>query len=252
MSYIKIKNLKKYYNSNNNLIKALDGITFNIEKSEILSIVGESGSGKTTLGKIISGIYYKDFGEIIIDNKKIEEYDRKTFSKKIQMIYQDTKFSLNPKMKIIDIIAEGLDIHKLYTNKEDRKNKVIKLLELVKLGKEYLNKYPSELSGGQRQRVVIARALSLEPEILICDEPTSSLDISIQAQIINLLKDLNKEKQLTIIFITHNLSIANYLSDKMIVINKGKIVEYGKTKEILKNPKNIYTISLIKAATILI
>lgn len=252
MSYIKIKDLKKYYNSNNNLIKALDGITFNIEKSEILSIVGESGSGKTTLGKIISGIYYKDFGEIIIDNKKIEEYDRKTFSKKIQMIYQDTKFSLNPKMKIIDIIAEGLDIHKLYTNKEDRKNKVIKLLELVKLGKEYLNKYPSELSGGQRQRVVIARALSLEPEILICDEPTSSLDISIQAQIINLLKDLNKEKQLTIIFITHNLSIANYLSDKMIVINKGKIVEYGKTKEILKNPKNIYTISLIKAATILI
>lgn len=250
MKIIEITNLKKYYSLNNKNIKAVDDVSLVVEKSEILSIVGESGSGKTTLGKILSGISSKDFGNILIDNQKIDEYSKKELSKKIQMVYQETKSSLNPKMKIIDIIAEGMDIHKMYKSKKDREEKVFKLMELVNLNKEYINKYPDNLSGGQRQRVVIARALAIEPKILVCDEPTSSLDVSVQSQIINLLKDLKEKKQLTIIFITHNLSIAKYLSDKIAVMYLGKIVEFGKTEDVCKNPKDNYTISLIKAANI--
>lgn len=250
MKIIEITNLKKYYYTNNKNIKAVDDVSLVVERSEILSIVGESGSGKTTLGKILSGISSKDFGNILIDNHKIDEYSKKELSRKIQMIYQETKTSLNPKMKIIDIIAEGMDIHKMYNSKKDREEKVFKLMELVNLNKEYINKYPGNLSGGQRQRVVIARALAIEPKILVCDEPTSSLDVSVQSQIINLLKDLKEKKQLTIIFITHNLAIAKYLSDKIAVMYLGKIVEFGKTEDVFKNPKDNYTISLIKAANI--
>ena len=247
--YIEIKHLKKYFPlKGDKVLKAVDDVTININKGEVLSLVGESGSGKTTFGRTISNLYQKSFGEILIEGKKIEDYSKLELTKKVQMIFQDPQASLNPRMTVGEIISEGMIIHKMYKNNEEMK--VYELLELVGLNKEHINRFPHEFSGGQRQRIGIARALALEPEILVCDEPISALDVSIQAQVVNLLKDLQKKKGLTMIFIAHDLSMVKYISDRVAVMFRGKIVELGTPDEVYNNPLHIYTKSLLSAVPI--
>lgn len=251
MEIIKLQNLKKYFPlSKKEVLKAVDNVTLSIKKGEVLSIVGESGSGKTTLGRVIAQIYDKSYGEIEILDKKIEDYSVKELTKKVQMIYQDPQASLNPRMTVGDIIAEGIDIHKLAKDKNERMEKVYKLLEIVGLNREHANRFPHEFSGGQRQRIGIARALAVEPEILICDEPISALDVSIQAQVVNLLKKLQRKRGLTLIFIAHDLSMVKYISDRVAVMYRGKIVELGVPEDVYQNPIHPYTKSLISAVPI--
>ena len=249
--YIEIKHLKKYFPlGGDKVLKAVDDVTLDVKKGEVLSVVGESGSGKTTFGRTLANLYKKNFGEIIIEGKKIEDFTNLELTKKIQMIFQDPQASLNPRMTVGEIISEGMVIHKIYKNSDEMREKVYELLELVGLNREHINRFPHEFSGGQRQRIGIARALALEPEILICDEPISALDVSIQAQVVNLLKDLQKEKGLTMIFIAHDLSMVKYISDRVAVMFRGKIVELGSPDEVYNNPQHIYTKSLISAVPI--
>lgn len=249
--YIEIKNLKKYFPmSKKRMLKAVDDVTIDIKKGEILSLVGESGSGKTTFGRTLARLYDKTYGTVYIDGKEISEYSNLDFTKKVQMIFQDPQASLNPRMTVFEIIAEGIRIHKLCKTKQEIQDKVYELLETVGLNKEHSNRFPHEFSGGQRQRIGIARALALEPEILICDEPISALDVSIQAQVVNLLKELQKKKNLTMIFIAHDLSMVKYISDRVAVMFRGKIVELGTPNDIYNNPVHIYTRSLISAVPI--
>lgn len=249
--YIEIKHLKKYFPlGGDKVLKAVDDVTLDVKKGEVLSVVGESGSGKTTFGRTLANLYKKNFGEIIIEGKKIEDFTNLELTKKIQMIFQDPQASLNPRMTVGEIISEGMVIHKMYKTNDEMREKVYELLELVGLNKEHINRFPHEFSGGQRQRIGIARALALEPEILICDEPISALDVSIQAQVVNLLKDLQKEKGLTMIFIAHDLSMVKYISDRVAVMFRGKIVELGSPDEVYNKPQHIYTKSLISAVPI--
>ena len=249
--YIEIKHLKKYFPlGGDKVLKAVDDVTLDVKKGEVLSVVGESGSGKTTFGRTLANLYKKNFGEIIIEGKKIEDFSNLELTKKIQMIFQDPQASLNPRMTVGEIISEGMVIHKMYKTSDEMREKVYELLELVGLNKEHINRFPHEFSGGQRQRIGIARALALEPEILICDEPISALDVSIQAQVVNLLKDLQKEKGLTMIFIAHDLSMVKYISDRVAVMFRGKIVELGSPDEVYNKPQHIYTKSLISAVPI--
>lgn len=249
--YVEIKHLKKYFPlGGDKVLKAVDDVTLDVKKGEVLSVVGESGSGKTTFGRTLANLYKKNFGEIIIEGKKIEDFTNLELTKKIQMIFQDPQASLNPRMTVGEIISEGMVIHKMYKSSDEMREKVYELLELVGLNKEHINRFPHEFSGGQRQRIGIARALALEPEILICDEPISALDVSIQAQVVNLLKDLQKEKGLTMIFIAHDLSMVKYISDRVAVMFRGKIVELGSPDEVYNKPQHIYTKSLISAVPI--
>ena len=249
--YIEIKHLKKYFPlGGDKVLKAVDDVTLDVKKGEVLSVVGESGSGKTTFGRTLANLYKKNFGEIIIEGKKIEDFTNLELTKKIQMIFQDPQASLNPRMTVGEIISEGMVIHKMYKTSDEMREKVYELLELVGLNKEHINRFPHEFSGGQRQRIGIARALALEPEILVCDEPISALDVSIQAQVVNLLKDLQKKKGLTMIFIAHDLSMVKYISDRVAVMFRGKIVELGTPDEVYNNPLHIYTKSLLSAVPI--
>ena len=249
--YIEIKHLKKYFPlGGDKVLKAVDDVTLDVKKGEVLSVVGESGSGKTTFGRTLANLYKKNFGEIIIEGKKIEDFTNLELTKKIQMIFQDPQASLNPRMTVGEIISEGMVIHKMYKTSDEMREKVYELLELVGLNREHINRFPHEFSGGQRQRIGIARALALEPEILICDEPISALDVSIQAQVVNLLKDFQKEKGLTMIFIAHDLSMVKYISDRVAVMFRGKIVELGTPDEVYNKPQHIYTKSLISAVPI--
>ena len=203
---IEMKNLKKYFPmKKRQVLKAVDNVTMDIYRGEVLSLVGESGSGKTTLGRTVSRLYPKTAGDILVGGKPAESYSIKEFTKKIQMIFQDPQASLNPRMTVGDIVAEGIDIHKLASSKKERMEKVYSLLEIVGLNREHASRFPHEFSGGQRQRIGIARALGVDPEILVCDEPISALDVSIQAQVVNLLKDLQKQRNLTLLFIAHDL-----------------------------------------------
>lgn len=248
---IELKNLKKYFPmKKNQVLKAVDNVTIDIYKGEVLSLVGESGSGKTTLGRTVSRLYTKSNGEILFNGKSIEDYSLKDFTKKVQMIFQDPQAALNPRMTVGDIIAEGIDIHKLASSKQDRMEKVYSLLELVGLNREHASRFPHEFSGGQRQRIGIARALAVDPEVLVCDEPISALDVSIQAQVVNLLKDLQKERNLTLLFIAHDLSMVKYISDRVAVMYRGKIVELGTPDDVYGNPVHIYTKSLLSSVPV--
>ena len=248
---VEIKNLKKYFPmKKRQVLKAVDNITMDIYKGEILSLVGESGSGKTTLGRTLSILYPKTAGKIILDGKPTEKYGTKEFTKKVQMIFQDPQASLNPRMTVGDIIAEGIDIHKLAKTKKERTEKVYDLLELVGLNREHASRFPHEFSGGQRQRIGVARALAVNPEVLVCDEPISALDVSIQAQVVNLLKDLQKERNLTLLFIAHDLSMVKYISDRVAVMYRGKVVELGEPDVVYNNPVHSYTKSLISAVPV--
>lgn len=249
---LSIKNLKQYFNAGKkNEVRAIENISFDIYKGETLGLVGESGCGKSTTGKSIIKLNDITSGEILyegIDIQKIRKRkDLLKFNKKIQMIFQDPYASLNPRLKVMDIVAEGIDIHHLATDKRDRKKRVYDLLETVGLSKEHTNRYPHEFSGGQRQRIGIARALAVEPEFIIADEPISALDVSIQAQVVNLLLKLQRERGITFLFIAHDLSMVKYISDRIAVMHFGKIVEIGPAEEIYQNPLHDYTKSLLSA-----
>jgi len=250
---IQIKNLEKTYKSERSFFSpkkednhVLKNINLDIKKGEIVSLVGESGCGKTTLANCILKLITPDSGEILFENKDILKYNKtETFEyrKKIQMIFQNPYSSLNPKMKISDILAEPLIIHK----QKNKKDRVLEISNMVGLTESDLKKYPHEFSGGQRQRIAIARALILKPTFVVADEPVSALDVSICAQIINLLVDLRKELNLTILFVSHDLNLVKYLSDKIAVMNKGEIVEFNETDEIFSNPKDDYTKFLLSS-----
>jgi oligopeptide transport system ATP-binding protein len=248
---VEIKNLKQYFNVGGGVVKAIDDITFDIYKGETFGLVGESGSGKSTTGRTIIRLYDATAGEVLFDGENVHgkksRKDLKKFNRKMQMIFQDPYASLNPRMTVADIIAEGIDIHGLAKNKEERMKKVYELLETVGLNREHANRYPHEFSGGQRQRIGIARALAVDPEFIIADEPISALDVSIQAQVVNLLKKLQREKGLTYLFIAHDLSMVKYISDRIGVMYHGKIVELADSDELYEHPIHPYTKSLLSA-----
>lgn len=250
---IEVKDLKKHFKvGKNQILKAVDGVNFSIYKGETLGLVGESGCGKTTCGKTVMGLYSATDGEIIFDGIKVNELKgqaKKEFTRKAQIIFQDPYSSLDPRMTVGDIIGEGIDIHGLYKG-QDRTNKIYELLEIIGLTAEHANRFPHEFSGGQRQRIGIARALAIEPEFIVCDEPISALDVSIQAQIINLLIRLQKERGLTYLFIAHDLSMVKHISDRVGVMYLGKIVEMAPSKELYTNPKHPYTEALMSAIPI--
>ncbi|MBB6622349.1 ATP-binding cassette domain-containing protein [Clostridium gasigenes] len=253
---LEVKNLKQYFHlDKNHIIKAVDDISFEIYKGEIFGLVGESGAGKSTVGRSIIKINKSTAGEIIykgknIANNLVYKKEKKSINKTMQFIFQDSTSALNERMTIGEIIGEPLKIQGLYKNKEEKMNKVYEMLELVGLDKSYASKYPSEFSGGQRQRVGIARALSMNPDFIIADEPIASLDVSMQAQIVNLFKKLKKEKELTCLFITHDLSMVRYISDRIGVMYRGKLVELAEAKELYEMPLHPYTKSLLQSIPI--
>jgi oligopeptide transport system ATP-binding protein len=249
---LEIKNLKQYFNEGKaNEVRAVDDISFDIYKGETLGLVGESGCGKSTTGRSIIRLYNATSGEVKFNGVNVHgkksKSDLKIFNRKMQMIFQDPYASLNPRMKVMDIIAEGLDIHGLTKSAKERKDRVNELLETVGLNKEHANRYPHEFSGGQRQRLGIARALAVDPEFIIADEPISALDVSIQAQVVNLLRELQEEKGLTYLFIAHDLPMVKYISDRIGVMYFGKLVELAPAEELYNNPLHPYTQSLLSA-----
>ncbi|MEG0134041.1 ABC transporter ATP-binding protein [Clostridium sp.] len=247
---LEVKNLKKYFSvGNGKILKAVDGVSFTMNKGETLGLVGESGCGKTTCGRTVMGLYDVTDGEVILDGKDITKFsnkEKRANSKMCQMIFQDPYASLDPRMTVGDIIAEGIDIHNLYTGKE-RTKKIYELLELVGLNKEHASRFAHEFSGGQRQRIGIARALAVEPKFIVCDEPISALDVSIQAQVVNLLIKLQREMGLTYLFIAHDLAMVRHISDRVGVMYLGNLMEIAESKDIYDNPKHPYTKALISA-----
>lgn len=249
---LEVKNLKQYFKvSKKFTVKAVDGISFNIYPGETYGLVGESGSGKSTTGRSIIRLYEPTDGEVNFKGVKISGKlslnQLQHLRTKMQMIFQDPMACLNPRMKVIDIIAQGLDIHKLYKNEKEREEKVYHILELVGLSHEHAMRYPHQFSGGQRQRIGIARALIMNPELIIADEAISALDVSIQAQVVNLMKELQKKTGAAYLFIAHDLSMVKYISDRIGVLHLGHLVETGTTEEIFSNPIHPYTKSLLSA-----
>ncbi|CAI2689625.1 Oligopeptide transport ATP-binding protein OppF [Apilactobacillus kunkeei] len=252
---LEVKNLKQYFNvGRKDEVRAVDDITFNVHEGETFGLVGESGSGKTTTGRAISHLYEPTGGEIIFEGKDVSKLktkkDEKEFRSDIQTIFQDPYASLNPRMKVKDIIAEGIDINHLAKDKADRDAQVEELLETVGLNKEHANRYPHEFSGGQRQRIGIARALAVKPKFIIADEPISALDVSIQAQVVNLLKDLQKKRKLTYLFIAHDLSMVKYISDRIGVMHYGRMLEIADADELYAHPLHDYTRGLLSAVPV--
>lgn len=248
---LEVKNLKQYFGSESTPIKAVDGISFDVYEGETLGLVGESGCGKSTTGRSIIRLYDITDGEILFKGKNVHKVksrkELKEYNREMQMIFQDPYASLNPRMTAGEIISEAFDIHGLYKNKSERRERIDQLLEAVGLNREHANRYAHEFSGGQRQRIGIARALSLNPSFIIADEPISALDVSIQAQVVNLLKKLQEERNLTYLFIAHDLSMVKYISDRIAVMYRGKIVELGTADEIYHHPIHPYTKSLLSA-----
>lgn len=252
---IEIKNLTKHFHLNKgNVLKAVDGVSLNIYKGETLGVVGESGCGKSTLGRTIIRLYDPTSGEITYNGQEVKEVKSKeqvkNFQKKVQMIFQDPYSSLNPRKTVMEIISEGLIIHEPEMKAADRLKKVYQLLEMVGLNRNHANRYPHEFSGGQRQRIGIARALAVDPEFIIADEPIAALDVSIQAQIVNLLKDLQEEHGLTYLFIAHDLSMVKYISDRIAVMYLGNIVELTTSEKLYNKPLHPYTEALLSAIPI--
>ena len=246
---VQVKNLCKYFEiSRKETLKAVDDLTFDIYKGETVSLVGESGCGKSTTGRTMIKLYNPTSGNVYYDGKDIFKYnhaEQKEFCKKVQMIFQNPYSSLNPRMTVKDIVGEGLKQHGMSTKDADAK--VEQLLATVGLNKDHMSRFPHEFSGGQRQRICIARALALNPEFVVCDEPVSALDVSVQAQIINLLKELQEKRNLTYLFISHDLSVVEHISDTIGVMYLGGLVETGTTADIFANPLHPYTEALFSA-----
>ena len=251
---LEVKNLKKYFKiGNKDILKAVDDVSFFIREGETLGLVGESGCGKTTCGRTVIGMYDKSGGEVFYKGKSVHglsRKDKKAFTKEVQIIFQDPYASLNPRMTVADIIAEGIDIHGLAKNKKDREERIYKALDQVGLNREHANRFVHEFSGGQRQRIGIARALAVEPKFILCDEPISALDVSIQAQVANLLIKLQKELGLTYLFIAHDLSMVKHISDRVAVMYLGGMAELAESEELYNNPKHPYTKALMSAIPI--
>jgi ABC-type glutathione transport system ATPase component len=243
---IKIDNISKKFIIKNNVIHALQNINLLIEEKDCYAIVGESGSGKTTLANIILGIYKQDQGKILFHGKEIKKYRTIKERKLIQFVQQNPTSTLNPKKTIRDTLALPLKIHNI-VKKKNLDSKIKELLSYVGLDSEFMIRYPDTLSGGQKQRVAIARALASEPKVLILDEPTSALDVIVQAKVLNLLLDIKNKFNLTYVFITHDLSVVRNIANKLVVMNRGKIEEYGETKDVFNNPQSQYTKELINA-----
>lgn len=247
---LEVKNLKKYYNVSSGVLHAVDDVSFNLNRGETLGIVGESGCGKSTLGKTILRLVNPTSGEVNFEGQNIADMDLKEFNKmrpQIQMIFQDPMSSLNPRMSIKQQIEEPLLIYNLIPDKNERSNRVLELMDTVGLARRYADMYPHELDGGRRQRIGIARGLALNPKLIVCDEPVSALDVLIQAQILNLLQDLQKEKGLTYMFITHDLSVVKHISNNICVMYLGQIVEMCPTKELFEKTLHPYTKALLSA-----
>ena len=257
INLIEIKNLKKIYNDEPSFLNikkeahlVLNNINLNIQKGQIVALVGESGCGKSTLANCILKLINPTQGEILYKGEDILKYDKKqtfNYRKKIQMIFQNPYSSLNPKMKIQETLLEPLEIHKIFKSKKENLNRVCEIIDMVGISKDDLKKYPHEFSGGQRQRIAIARALILKPEFIVADEPVSALDVSICASIINLLIELREKLNLTMLFISHDLNLVRYLSDKTAIMNKGTIVEFNNTQDLFKHPKDEYTKFLLSS-----
>lgn len=256
---LEVKNLKKYFTKQSGFIKkkteyikAVDDVSFHIEKGETFGLVGESGCGKSTTGRTIIRLYDVTGGEVIYDGHDLAKMNKKElmpYRKKLQMIFQDPYASLNSRMTVSDIIGEPIDIHKLYTGK-DRNDRILDLLQKVGLSKDHASRYPHEFSGGQRQRIGIARALAVDPEFIICDEPISALDVSIQAQVINMLEDFQEDLDLTYLFIAHDLSMVKHISDRVGVMYLGNLMEVAECNELYNHPLNPYTQALLSSIPI--
>ncbi len=248
-----VKNLKEYFSVNTGLfrstpLKAVDDVSFAIQRGETLGLVGESGCGKTTVGRTLLHLYKPTAGEIWFDGKQVvSKEDILEYRKKSAMVFQDPYSSLNPRMTVSDIIAEPLDVHKLYASQKEREEKVLELMNRVGLNSEHASRYAHEFSGGQRQRIGIARALAMNPSFVVCDEPVSALDVSIQAQVINMFDELQEEMGLTYLFIAHDLLVVRHISDRIAVMYLGKMVEMADAREIYDHPLHPYTKSLMSA-----
>ena len=253
---IEVKGLKKYFDINVGMfktkpLKAVDDVSFAIKKGETLGLVGESGCGKTTVGRTILNLYKPTAGEIYYDGKLIKtKADIKQFRKKATMVFQDPYSSLNPRMTVSDIIGEPLDVHKLYKNKKEREEKILELMGHVGLNSEHASRYANEFSGGQRQRIGIARSLAVNPDFIVCDEPVSALDVSIQAQVINMFGDLQEKLGLTYLFIAHDLLVVRHISDRIGVMYLGRLVELAPAGEIYDRPLHPYSKSLLSAVPV--
>ncbi|WP_141503524.1 ABC transporter ATP-binding protein [Paenibacillus luteus] len=257
---VDVRNLKKHFSKGTDLwgrstevLKAVDGVSFQIRKGETFGLVGESGSGKSTVGRCLIRLYDYTEGEVYFDGhdlSKLGDKQLKPFRRRIQTIFQDPYSSLNPGMNVLDLIGEPMNIHGLYKKEEERKEVVSALLEKVGLKREHLYRYPHEFSGGQRQRISIARALSVRPDFVVCDEPISALDVSVQAQVVNMLEDLQAEFGLTYLFIAHDLSMVRHISDRIGVMYGGRLVEVADSDELYDNPLHPYTKALLSAIPI--
>ncbi|MBQ1502279.1 MAG: ATP-binding cassette domain-containing protein [Firmicutes bacterium] len=253
---IEVKDLKEYFNINMGMLrskplKAVDGVSFSINRGETLGLVGESGCGKTTVGRTILHLYRPTGGEVWYDGKLIKDKkDIKEFRKKATMVFQDPYSSLNPRMTVADIIGEPLDIHKLYKSKKERQDRILELMDYVGLNSEHAARYAHEFSGGQRQRIGIARALAVDPDFIVCDEPVSALDVSIQAQVINMFDELQDKLGLTYLFIAHDLLVVRHISDRIAVMYLGRMVELADAGEIYDHPLHPYSKSLLSAVPV--
>ncbi len=251
---LEVKQLSKYFSiTNKQVLKAVDGVSFHISKGETFGLVGESGCGKSTAGRTIIGLYNRTSGEVLYKGKNVHELSEKekfAFHRNMQMIFQDPYASLNPRSTVKEIISEPMEVHGLYSNKKEMLNRVYELLEDVGLNRDHANRYPHEFSGGQCQRIGIARALALNPECIIADEPISALDVSVQAQVVNLLKKLQKEKGLTYLFIAHDLSMVKHISNRIGVMYLGHLVELTTSSELYQKPLHPYTQALLSAIPI--
>ena len=252
---LEVRDLKQYFPIHtgwfqNTPLKAVDGVSFTIDAGETLGLVGESGCGKTTVGRSLLHLYKPTGGEVIYKGVRITPKNISQYRREMQIVFQDPYSSLNPRMTVSDIVGEPLDIHHLYSSKKEREEKIAHLLNLVGLNSDHARRYAHEFSGGQRQRICIARALALNPEFVVCDEPVSALDVSIQAQIINLLKELQDKYNLTYLFISHDLSVVEHISDTVGVMYLGNLVEYGATPDIFSHPLHPYTKALFSAIPI--
>ncbi len=249
---VEVQHLKQYFHAGGSMfnpkyVKAVDDVTFYINKGETLGLVGESGCGKTTTGRTLLRLYEPTSGKVIYDGKDITKVSMLPYRRKMQIVFQDPYASLDPRMTVGDIVGEAIDIHKLAASKTERHDKIIAMLERVGLNSEHANRYPHEFSGGQRQRIGIARALAVDPEFIVCDEPISALDVSIQAQVVNMFEDLQQDLGLTYLFIAHDLSVVKHISQRIGVMYLGKLVELADSYELIFHSVHPYTRSLISA-----